>query len=102
MLDKKAKSLLSSHVKLFLIMITRNHVYAPFLSRPAPVAHSVRLWLETQRYWVRIPAVSDVCHEVVHIQPQTVQRPTCPQNLRNCLYLAKQNALSPKADFTMF
>ena len=27
------------------------------------MAHLVWLWLETQRYWVRIPARSDVCHQ---------------------------------------
>ena len=30
--------------------------------RPAPMAHSIRSWLETQRSWARIPAGSDVCH----------------------------------------
>ena len=33
--------------------------------RLAPMAHSVRLWLETQMYWVRIPAGLDICHRVV-------------------------------------
>ena len=29
---------------------------------PAPGAHSIRLWLKTQRYWARIPAGSDIYH----------------------------------------
>ena len=34
----------------------------PFHQLPAPMVHSVRLSHETQRYWVQIPAGSDVCH----------------------------------------
>ena len=26
------------------------------------MTHSIRLWLETQRYWVRIPTGPDICH----------------------------------------
>ena len=40
------------------------------------MAHSVRLWLETQKYWVRIPAGSDICHRgCAYIVLQAVQRP---------------------------
>ena len=44
----------------------------------APMTHSVQLWLEAQRYWVRIPAGSNVCHrscEYMYKVFQTVQRP---------------------------
>ena len=42
----------------------------------AATAHSVQLWLETQRYWVRLPVGSDVCHRgCAHTVFQTVQRP---------------------------
>ena len=38
--------------------------------------HSVQLWLETQRYWFRIPAGSDVCHQgCAYTVLQTVQMP---------------------------
>ena len=30
---------------------------------PAPLAHSIRLWLETKRYLVRIPVGSGDCHQ---------------------------------------
>ena len=33
---------------------------------PVPMVHSIWLLLETQRYWVQIPALSDTCHP--HIQ----------------------------------
>ena len=33
-----------------------------YLYRPARMAHSVRLWLETRRYWARIPVGSDGCY----------------------------------------
>ena len=35
------------------------------------MAHSVRLWLQTQSYWARIPAGEGAVHTVI----QTVQRP---------------------------
>ena len=41
-------------------------------------AHSIRLWLETQRYWVRIPVGSDVCHQScvsIYTVLQTVRKP---------------------------
>ena len=40
------------------------------------MTHSIRLWLDTQMYWVRIPAGSDVCHwSCAYTMLQTVQRP---------------------------
>ena len=42
----------------------------------AMMAHSVRLLLETQRYWARIMAGLDVCHGgCAYTKIQTVQRP---------------------------
>ena len=39
------------------------------------MAHSIRLWLETQSYWVRIPVELDVCHRgCAYTVLQTVQR----------------------------
>ena len=43
------------------------------------MAHSVRLWLETQRYWVRMAAESDVCHRgCAYTVFQTIQTPAVP------------------------
>ena len=40
------------------------------------MAHSVRLWLEAQRYWVRVPAGSDVYHRsCAYTVLLTVRRP---------------------------
>ena len=40
------------------------------------MAHSIRLCLETQSYWVRIVVESDVCHRgCAFTVLQTVQRP---------------------------
>ena len=42
---------------------------------PAPMAHLIWLWHETQRYWVRIPAGSDICHwGYAYTVLQTVQK----------------------------
>ena len=42
----------------------------------APMAHSIRLWLEIQRYWVRIPTGSDVYYRgCSYTVLQTVQMP---------------------------
>ena len=38
------------------------------------MAHSIRLWLETQKYWVRISVGSDICHRgCAYTVLQTVQ-----------------------------
>ena len=51
--------------------------------KPSLIAHSVRLWLQYQRYRVRIPARSDVCHwGCAYTVCQTVQRP----GLRSAVY----------------
>ena len=40
------------------------------------MAHSVHLWTDTQRYWARILAGSDICHRgCVHTVLQSVQMP---------------------------
>ena len=40
------------------------------------MAPSIRLWLETQSYWVRILVGSDVCHRgCAYAVLQTVQMP---------------------------
>ena len=40
------------------------------------MVHSFRLWVENQRYWVRIPVGSDICHRAcAYTVLQTVQKP---------------------------
>ena len=40
------------------------------------MAHSIRLWLDTQMYWISIPTVSDACHRgCAYTVLQTAQKP---------------------------
>ena len=50
--------------------------YVFFACWKALMAHSIRLWFETQRYWFRIAVGSDVCHRgCVYAVLDTVQKP---------------------------